>query len=161
PAPRAQDEGWRPALARWAAANVATIHRHPWTRHVPVGGPPMGPNQVRWMEHGLAALRGTGLRGTERLSTVLLVSGYARNWGTLTADIIEAAARAGLSPDQVGVRYWQQLARLTRHGPYPEIRQLLAEDIAEDDEEFDAEWRFGLDRVLDGIEALIRARANG
>ncbi|MFG2103728.1 TetR/AcrR family transcriptional regulator [Micromonospora echinaurantiaca] len=159
PEPRRPDEGWRPALARWAAGNIEAIRRHPWIRHVPVGGPPMGPNGVRWLEHGLAALRGTGLRADERVSTVLLVSGYARNWATLTADLAEAAARAGQSPEELGVRYWQQLERLTRGGSYPEIRQLFTEEIVEDTEEFDAEWRFGLDRLLDGIEALVRARS--
>ncbi|MGN9767095.1 TetR/AcrR family transcriptional regulator [Micromonospora sp. SD12] len=158
PAPRGPDEGWRPALARWAHANVAAIHRHPWIRQVPIGGPPMGPNGVRWMEQGLAALRGTGLRGIERLSTILLVSGYARYWATLTADLTEAAAREQLSPDEVGARYWQQLERLTRNGPYPAVRELLADAEDELDEELDAEWRFGLDRILDGVEALIRSR---
>ncbi|MGK5520160.1 TetR/AcrR family transcriptional regulator [Micromonospora sp. URMC 107] len=158
PAPRGPDEGWRTALARWAHANVAAIHRHPWIRQVPIGGPPMGPNGVRWMEQGLAALRGTGLRGLERLSTILLVSGYARYWATLTADLTEAAAREQLSPDEVGARYWQQLERLTRNGPYPAVRELLADAADEMDEELDAEWRFGLDRILDGVEALIRSR---
>ncbi|MCX4385493.1 TetR/AcrR family transcriptional regulator [Micromonospora peucetia] len=159
PAPRGPDEDWRPALARWARANVTAVHRHPWTRQVPVGGPPMGPNGVRWMEAGLAALRGTGLRGTERLSTIMLVSGYARNWATLTADMTEAAAREQLSPDAVGVRYWQQLARLTRNGPYPAIRELYAEEVdGGEEEDFEAEWRFGLDRILDGVEVLIRSR---
>ncbi|MEU4380948.1 TetR/AcrR family transcriptional regulator [Micromonospora echinofusca] len=158
PAPRGPDEGWRPALARWAHANVAAIHRHPWIRQIPIGGPPMGPNGVRWMEQGLAALRGTGLRGVERLSTILLVSGYARYWATLTADLTEAAAREQLSPDEVGARYWQQLERLTRNGPYPAVRELLADAEDELDEELDAEWRFGLDRILDGVEALIRSR---
>ncbi|MEU7932678.1 TetR/AcrR family transcriptional regulator [Micromonospora echinofusca] len=159
PAPRGPDEGWRPALARWAHANVAAIHRHPWIRQIPIGGPPMGPNGVRWMEQGLAALRGTGLRGVERLSTILLVSGYARYWATLTADLTEAAAREQLSPDEVGARYWQQLERLTRNGPYPAVRELLADAEDELDEELDAEWRFGLDRILDGVEALISSRA--
>lgn len=159
PQARRPDEDWRPALARWASGNIEAIRRHPWIRHVPVGGPPMGPNQVRWLEHGLAALRGTGLHANERVSTVLLVSGYARNWATLTADIAEAAARAGQSAEELGVRYWQQLDRLTRGGSYPEIRGLLTEELAEDTEEFDAEWRFGLDRLLDGIEVLVRERA--
>ncbi|MFI7515308.1 TetR/AcrR family transcriptional regulator [Micromonospora echinofusca] len=158
PAPRGPDEGWRPALARWAHANVAAIHRHPWIRQIPIGGPPMGPNGVRWMEQGLAALRGTGLRGVERLSTILLVSGYARYWATLTADLTEAAAREQLSPDEVGARYWQQLERLTRNGPYPAVRELLADAEDELDEELDAEWWFGLDRILDGVEALISSR---
>ncbi|MEU7996856.1 TetR/AcrR family transcriptional regulator [Micromonospora sp. NPDC049060] len=159
PAPRAPGEGWRPALARWALANVTAIHRHPWIRQVPISGPPLGPNQVRWMEQGLAALHGTGLHGVERLSTIMLVSGYARNWATLTADLDEAAAREQLDPDDAGVRYWQQLALLTRHGAYPAIRELLAESVeGEQDEVFDTEWQFGLDRILDGVEVLIRGR---
>ncbi|MEU6076551.1 TetR/AcrR family transcriptional regulator [Micromonospora sp. NPDC047074] len=165
PAPRGPDEGWRPALARWARANMVAIHRHPWIRQVPVSGPPLGPNGVRWMEQGLAALRGTGLNAAERLSAIMLVNGYARYWATLTVDMTEAAARRQLSPDDVGVHYWQQLARLTRHGPYPAIRELLAEEAdggAEtaggEEEEFEAEWRFSLDRILDGIEVLIRSR---
>ncbi|RKN39378.1 TetR/AcrR family transcriptional regulator [Micromonospora endolithica] len=159
PAARGADEDWRPALARWAWANAATIHRHPWIRHVPIGGPPLGPNQVRWMERALAALRGSGLRGGERLSTVMLVSGYARNWATLNADLAVAAGRAGLSADEVGAHYWQQLARLTRHGPYPAIHELLTDATFDETEEFDDEWHFGLGRILDGVEALIRSRA--
>ncbi|TDB77655.1 TetR/AcrR family transcriptional regulator [Micromonospora sp. KC723] len=160
PPPRGPDEGWRSALTRWAEANVAAIRRHPWLRHVPVSGPPIRPNQVRWMERGLDSLRGTGLLPSERLSTVLLVSGYARHWATLTADLAEAAARAKLTAEEVGVRYWRHLERLTRAGAFPAIRELLAEWVGEeDDEEFDAEWQFGLDRVLDGVDALIRSRS--
>ncbi|MGN9777310.1 TetR/AcrR family transcriptional regulator [Micromonospora sp. H33] len=160
PPPRGTDEGWRPALARWAEANVAAIQRHPWLRHVPISGPPIRPNQVRWMEHGLGTLRGTGLRPSERLSTVLLVSGYARNWATLTADITEAAARSGLSPEEAGIRYWQHLDQLTRGTAFPAIRELLTDWAEnEEEEEFDAEWRFGLDRILDGVEVLIRSRS--
>ncbi|TDB81131.1 TetR/AcrR family transcriptional regulator [Micromonospora sp. KC721] len=159
PPPRDPDEGWRSALTRWAEGNVAAIRRHPWLRHVPVSGPPIRPNQVRWMERGLDSLRGTGLLPSERLSTVLLVSGYARNWATLTVDLAEAAARSQLTAEEAGVRYWQHLERLTRAGAFPAIRELLAEwAAAEDDEEFDAEWQFGLDRLLDGVEALISGR---
>ncbi|WP_433532479.1 TetR/AcrR family transcriptional regulator [Micromonospora sp. CA-263727] len=160
PRPRAADEGWRPALARWAEGNLAALRRQPWIRHVPIGGPPISPNQVRWMEYGLAALSGTGLRGTERLSTIMLVSGYARSWANTTADLAEAAARTGQTPEEVGLRYWHHLTRLTASGPYPAIHELLAEEGG-DDEDIEADWHFGLGRVLDGIEAMIEARGAG
>ncbi|WP_331461197.1 TetR/AcrR family transcriptional regulator [Micromonospora tarapacensis] len=160
PRPRGPDEGWRPALARWGEGNLVALRRQPWMRHVPISGPPINPNQVRWMEYGLAALRGTGLRAAERISTIMLVSGYARSWATLTADLAEAAARTGRTPEEVGLRYWQQLAVVTAPGPYPAIHELLSEDD-EDDGDIDAEWRFGLDRVLDGVAMLIEARAAG
>ncbi|MEW2385238.1 TetR/AcrR family transcriptional regulator C-terminal domain-containing protein [Micromonospora sp. NPDC047707] len=158
PSPRGSDEGWRPALARWAEANVAAIRRRPWLRHVPISGPPIRPNQVHWMEQGLGTLRGTGLRPTERLSTVLLVSGYARTWATLTVDLAEAAARSGVGPDEANTRYWQHLELLTRTGTFPAVRELLTEWAQEEDEEFDAEWEFGLNRILDGVDALVRSR---
>ncbi|MDG4798620.1 TetR/AcrR family transcriptional regulator [Micromonospora sp. WMMD1082] len=158
PPPRAPDEGWRPALTRWAEANLAALRREPWIRHVPISGPPINPNQVRWFECGLAALRGIPLRGTERLSALMLVSGYTRSWANTVADLAEAAVRTGQTPDEVGQNYWRYLAVLTASGPYPAIHEMLTE--GEDDEEdyFDAEWRFGLGRVLDGVEALIRSR---
>ncbi len=159
PRPRAPGEGWRPALARWAEANLVALRREPWIRHVPISGPPISPNGVRWLEYGLAALRGTGLRGTERISTIMLVSGYTRSWANLAADLAEAAARTGQTPDQVGQHYWQHLAVLTASGPYPAIHELLTEADDDEEEDFDADWRFGLGRVLDGVEALIQARA--
>lgn len=160
PPPRAPGEGWRPALARWGEGNLAALRRQPWIRHVPISGPPIHPNSVRWMEYGLVALRGTGLRAAERISTILLVSGYARSWAVTSADLAEAAARSGQTPEEVGRRYWQHLAMVTAPGPYPAIHELIAEAGA-DEEENEAEWRFGLDRVLDGVETLIKARAAG
>ncbi|GIJ22614.1 TetR/AcrR family transcriptional regulator [Micromonospora lutea] len=162
PTPRGVDEGWRPALARWGEGHVTAMRRQPWTRHVPISGPPITPNQVRWLEYGLTALRGTGLRGTERVSAIMLVSGYARSWATLTADIAEAAARTGQTPEQVGLRYWRHLAVVTGSGPYPAIHELLAEGEEYDDEDdIDLEWRFGLDRILDGVAVMIDARTAG
>ncbi|MEV6815736.1 TetR/AcrR family transcriptional regulator [Micromonospora sp. NPDC051296] len=158
PQPRAPGEGWRPALTRWAEGNLAALRREPWIRHVPISGPPINPNSVRWLEYGLAALRGTGLRGTERISTIMLVSGYTRSWANTTADLAEAAARTGQTPDQVGQHYWQHLALLTASGPYPAIHELLTEADDEEEDYYDAEWRFGLGRVLDGVETLIQAR---
>ncbi|TCB95995.1 TetR/AcrR family transcriptional regulator [Micromonospora zingiberis] len=158
PQPRAPGEGWRPALARWGEGHLTALRRQPWIRHVPINGAPINPNQVRWLEYGLHALRGTGLRATERISTIMLVNGYARSWATLSLDLAEAAARSGQTPDEVGMRYWRNLTVVTAPGPYPAIHELLTETGDEDDDE-DAEWRFGLGRVLDGVEVLIESRA--
>ncbi|WP_396888529.1 TetR/AcrR family transcriptional regulator [Micromonospora craniellae] len=43
PRPRAPDEGWRPALTRWAEGNLTALRRQPWIRHVPISGPPDQP----------------------------------------------------------------------------------------------------------------------
>lgn len=38
-----------------------------------------GPNELGWLEAGLAALAGTGLTGTERIDTIVLLSGHVRS----------------------------------------------------------------------------------
>ncbi|WP_434743620.1 TetR/AcrR family transcriptional regulator [Micromonospora sp. SH-82] len=161
PAPRGPDEQWRPALTRWAGELVDRIRRRPWVRHVPIDGPPMGPRQVGWMEQGLATLDGIGLRGIEPLSTILLISQYARSHAALTLDLVDAATAAGTTPDEAGQRYWQQLEVVTRSGAYPQIRRLMTDLADAEETDADADWRFGLDRILDGIEALVSSRHPG
>ena len=50
---------------------------------IPISGPPTTPNGVAWMEAGLASLAETGLDEGEKLSVILLLSGYVRNEVTL------------------------------------------------------------------------------
>src|SRR3954464_8445635 len=95
PAAPRRGQGWRAGIERWAWTYHDALRRHPWVLRVPISGPPVTPNQVRWLEDGLAALRDTGLPESEKLSVILLVSGFVRNEATLAADIAVAAAASG------------------------------------------------------------------
>ncbi len=159
-------EGWRRSLERWARAELAVYRRHRWVLRVPISGPPITPNQVAWLEWGLACLTGTGLREGEKLSAILLVTGYDRNQATLEADIATAMA-AGVAGAQPMASYGRTLARLIDPERFPALHAAIAAgaldapegEIEEDD--MDSEFTFGLDRVLDGIEALIEKRRTG
>src|SRR4029077_15281845 len=95
PAPRASREGWRPALARWARAQLTELRRQPWALRIPISGPPITPNQTVCVERGLGRLDGTGLDASERLSGLLLVNGFVRNEALLSADLQNAARASG------------------------------------------------------------------
>ena len=56
-APPDADEDWRAGLARWAWTYHDALRRHPWVLRVPISGPPVTPNQVAWLEDGLALAR--------------------------------------------------------------------------------------------------------
>jgi AcrR family transcriptional regulator len=159
PAQRAPDEDWREALSRWAWAELAALRRHPWVVRVPISAPPLAPNNVAWLEMGLRALRGTGLTEQEKMSTILLVSGYVRNWAGVIADVVEAAQAAGSTVDEAMAGYGRTLAKLIDAARFPALSEVIAAGALDDeDEPDDAEFVFGLERVLDGIEALVRAR---
>jgi AcrR family transcriptional regulator len=148
--------GWRAGLERSAWTYHDALRRHPWVLHVPIGGPPVTPNQVRWLDEGLAALRETGLTEPEKLSVILLVSGYVRNEATLAADIAAAAARGG---GEVMPAWGRTLERLTDPERFPALHAALRSEAFARDDEPDDEFVFGLERVLDGVAALVHRRA--
>jgi AcrR family transcriptional regulator len=147
------DEGWRAGLARWAWGYHARLREHPWGLRVPISGPPITPNQVAWLEDGLWSLRDTGLSEEDKASVVLVISGYVRSEGTLTADL----SAANPSPGDVMSGYPQLLAALTDARRFPAIHAVLAAGVFDTADHPDKEFAFGLERILDGIDALIRA----
>lgn len=155
-APAPPEERWRDGMTRWAWTYHDALRRHPWVLRVPISGPPVTPNQIAWLEDGLRSLGATGLAEGEKLSVILLVSGYVRNEATLSADLA-AAARSG--DGQVMPTWSQQLARLTDAARFPALHAALASDVFDQDDDPDDEFSFGLERLLDGIEALVRRRA--
>ena len=162
PAPRGPEESWRDALARWAWTELAVYRRNPWVLRIPISGPPTTPNQVAWLERGLGFLAGTGLREDEKLSVILLVTGYVRNQGTLQADIAAAQAAGATPPDpEMMGSYGRLLARLTDPERFPALRAVIAAGVFDEPDDGDFDFSFGLERVLDGIESLIEKRRTG
>jgi AcrR family transcriptional regulator len=145
------DEPWRAGLTRWAVGVREAYRRHPWTLKVPISAPPLGPNNIAWLESALRALAGTPLAEQDKLSTVLLLSGFVRNEATLTADF--AAASGG---EQVMPGYGALLSELTDGARFPALHRAIASGALDDEDDLDAEFTFGLRRILDGVEVLIR-----
>ena len=153
PPPAVAGESWRDGLARWAWAEHDALRRHPWIVRVPISGPPALPNGTAWLERGLHCLRDTGLGEAEKLSVILLVSGFVRNEATLATDI-EAAGSTDVMRG-----YARLLARLTDADRFPALHRAIAGGGFDDDDDIDAEFVFGLERVLDGIGTLVASRA--
>ncbi|NJC73174.1 TetR/AcrR family transcriptional regulator [Planosporangium thailandense] len=159
PEPVRPDEGWRDGLERWARAELAGLRRHPWVVRVPISGPPLTPNSTAWLEVALRALRGTRLTGQQKMSVILLITSFVRSWAALVADIAEAAQAAGATPDDAMAGYGRALAGLIDPARFPELSEVIAAGALDDeDEPEDGEFLFGLERILDGIDVLVRAR---
>jgi AcrR family transcriptional regulator len=162
PARRGPEESWRDGLARWARTELEVYRRNPWVLRIPISGPPVTPNAIAWLERGLDTLRDTGLREDEKLSVILLVTGYVRNQGTLQADIAAAQAAGATPPDpEMMPSYGGLLARLTDPERFPALHAVIAAGVFDEPDEADYDFVFGLERVLDGIETLIDRRRNG
>jgi AcrR family transcriptional regulator len=152
------DDGWRAGLSRWAWGQHDVMRRHPWALRIPITGPPTTPNQVAWFEDALSSLQGTGLAESEKASVVLLLSGFVRNEAALTAELAAGIRASGSTADEMMSGYARLLARLTDAERFPALHAVLAAGVFDVADDPDDEFVFGLDRLLDGVDALVRAR---
>jgi AcrR family transcriptional regulator len=150
PPPAPPGEDWRTGLRRWAVGVRAAYRRHPWALRVPISAPPLGPNNVAWLENALRALAVTRLSEQQKLSTVLLVSGFVRNDVTLDLDLA-----AGAGGEQVMPTYARMLGALIEGGDFPALADAIASGALSDEDDPDSEFEFGLERILDGVAALV------
>ncbi len=153
PPPAPAGEDWRAGLTRWAVGVRDAYRRHPWALRVPISAPPLGPNNVAWLDNALRTLTKTPLSEQQKLSTVLLVSGFVRNDATLNQDL--AAGAAGSGGGQVMPMYARMLGALIEGGDFPALADAVASGALEDEDDPDSEFEFGLERILDGVAALI------
>ncbi|MEH1166097.1 TetR/AcrR family transcriptional regulator [Micromonospora sp. CPCC 205539] len=158
PGPPAPDDDWRAGLIRWAWAEHEVLRQRSWLLHVPITGPPITPQQLGWLEDGLRCLDGTSLAEGEKMSALLLITGYVRNEATLTSQIAEGSRAAGVAPSEMMPAYGRMVAQLIDPARFPALHRVLAAGIMNQDDDPDDEFTFGLDRILDGIETLIHRR---
>ena len=147
---------WRASLSRWAHAERDALRTRRWVVHLQMSGPPITPNQIGWLERGLWCLRDTGLPPHQKLAAMMLVSGYVWRESQLMIDIQAAVSRDD-KWQKVLLNYGENLAAVADPEKFPEVHALIASGIFADTgaDDIDAEFAFGLDRILDGIATLI------
>ena len=151
------DEDWRAGLTRWSWAIRAAYQRHPWVLQIPIRGLPSLPNEVAWFEEGLRCLAGTGLAEAAKGSVILLVTGYVRNAATIDTDIEAAIRASGQTPDEWMSSYARTITRLADPQRFPALTKFIAAGVFDRADPPDTEFSFGLERILDGIAALVHA----
>ena len=155
PGPLAAGESWRDGLSRWAWAMRAALRRHPWAARLPISGMPIMPREIAWFEDALACLADTGLSEARKASVILLLAGYVRNLAITEADIAAAVAASGLGQDEWMASYPRMLGQLTDPQRFPALTAFIAAGVFDAADGPDDEFVFGLDRILDGVGALI------
>lgn len=143
---------WRAGLRAWAEEIFRRYRTHPWTLELSTGVRPMGPHELGWLESALGALAATPLTGPERLDTVVVLNGHVRS----------LVQQMGVGdPDGPEERLVGQMAEVMAIAGerYPAVTAALREQAAGGSDRDDA-LDFGIDRILDGLEALIDRRGH-
>ena len=155
-------DDWRSRLRTWAMIQRDMIDRHPWITQMPMAAPPMAPNSLTFVERGLEAMDGTGLDDADKLRVIGLISSYTLSEARMAHDAARAARALAAAAGGEAMPVWTfeaLLREVTDEQTYPRLHRLAwSEGIGDNPAGFDEqeEFRFGLDRILDGVEVLIR-----
>ncbi|TXK41039.1 TetR/AcrR family transcriptional regulator [Nonomuraea sp. C10] len=151
---------WRDYLGLWARANRDFLLARPWLLSVDRSVPPAGPRAMLWLDRALAALGDAGLDAGERVRAATTLSGYAASDAMLTY-AMRAPAPDGYDGLSGAADYGQMLDALLDPAVYPALSAAVREGAFRGAEGWtdDADFTFGLDLLLDGVEALVARRA--
>jgi len=151
---------WRERVRSLADQNRALYAAHPWLIHAGASRPPLGPGVITKYEYELSAFDGLGLSDVEVDAALTFVLGFVQANARSAADAA-ALPEATAMTDEA---WWQAQADLLRRvvdpKKFPRATRIgEAAGAAQGGAyEADAAYRFGMDRVLDGLEKLVERR---
>jgi AcrR family transcriptional regulator len=160
PRPAWPGDGWRERLAAVARDNRALFEAHPWAATISTSRPPLGPGLMGKYEHELSALANAGLDDVETDAALTFVLDFVRSSALAAHDARAARQDTGMTDDE----WWEAnaplLARIVDADAYPTAARVGAAAGAAHGGAYspDHAWEFGLERVLDGLGALIERR---
>jgi hypothetical protein len=138
---------WRETLTGWALEFFDRAVAHAWSVELAQRAHTPGPRELQWFEVGLAAMDGLPLTSAERLDVLALLSGH----------VLSLVRRSTVSGSPEGDLAGSIVPILAlRADEYP-FTAAAFEDASDGGR--DAGLRFGIDRALDGVEAMMQRRA--
>lgn len=153
---------WRERLVAIADENRVLFVTHPWAAAISTTRPPLGPGLMAKYEHELSALDGLGLDDVEMDASLTYLLGFVQSCSRATWDARAAELESGLGDEEWWAANAPLLARVFNETAYPIAARVGAAAGAAYGGAYDPEhaYAFGLQRVLDGLEALIDKRRN-
>lgn len=151
-------DGWRARLLALYAEQVLLYQRHPWMLSLPINGSPITPHSSAWLDASLEALEATPLSADERMAVALAVTGNARWCGIVQAGYTEQARGSGLGPDEVARRESELYDRVITADEFPALRRAIDDGVFTSPSD---PFRFGIERVFDGVAAYIDSLDRG
>jgi AcrR family transcriptional regulator len=153
-------DDWRERLAAVARDNRALFDAHPWAAAVSTSRPPLGPGLMAKYEHELNALAGAGLDDVETDAALTFLLDFVRTSARAAQEAQSTRADSGMTDEEWWSANAPLLERVLDPAAYPTAARVGSAAGAAHGAAYSPEhaWEFGLERVLDGLEALVERR---
>ncbi len=148
--------GWRPGALLFAHSLRAGVLRHPWIPEVIYTRPSIGPNAVAVGSRGLALFEAGGFTGNDIDHALGAVMAYVLGQASAEVAFHRVVRKSGQS-----IEVWtddvleQAKAAIQEH---PEMQESLRRRTTADPAQvMNESFAFGLDTLLDGLEARLKS----
>ncbi len=141
---------WRPQMIRRADSARAVLARHRWAIGLLESRPTPGPANLRHHDTVLATLRAAGFSAEMTAHAYALLDSYVYGFA------LQEAALPFKGPDSVGA-VAEPILELVASGEYPHLVDMATSYYLQPGYDFGEEFRFGLELILDALEARLVA----
>jgi len=139
---------WRPEMERRADSARAVLARHRWAIGLLESRPDPGPANLRHHDIVLATLRAAGFSPELTAHAYALIDSYVYGFA------LQEASLPFEGRESVGDVAGPIMERMAA-GAYPHLAQMATTYYLQPGYDFGDEFRFGLDLILDGLEAAL------
>jgi AcrR family transcriptional regulator len=148
---------WRQRLSAVAEENRALYQTHPWAAEVSTLRPPLGPGLMAKYDHELRAFDGLGLSDVEMDDALTHLLSFVQASARAAADARAAQMDSAMDDQTWWAANAPLLARVLDQDAYPLATRVgtAAGTALSSAHDPDHAYRFGLDRLLDGLAAFI------
>ncbi|MCW2917900.1 MAG: hypothetical protein JWN52_5968 [Actinomycetia bacterium] len=145
---------WRSQLRGLAERSRTALHRHPWLAPLAGGRQAASPNRIRLVEQVLGILDGLGLSMDEMLTVMVTLLSFIHGFVQTELADSEALRRTGLDLKQWMTLQVPYIRTVIDSGDYPMFTRMTTE-AGRSLTSFDERWEYGLERLLDSVQANI------
>jgi AcrR family transcriptional regulator len=143
---------WKAELRKRAISTRAALNRHRWAIGEMEGRTSHGPSNLRVHDAVLGCLRAAGF------SLETTVHAYSVQDAYIYGFVLQETDMSSETPEDFAAEAQRQMREYAAVlADYPHLVEVVGGHVAESGYDYDAEFLFGLDVILDGLERLLDA----
>jgi AcrR family transcriptional regulator len=145
--PPSLEHDWKTAMRRRALSTRAALNRHRWAVGQMEGRTDHGPSNLRLHDAVLGCLRAAGF------SLEMTVHAYSVQDAYIYGFALQETDMSSRTPDDFAAEAQRQMSAYEDVlADYPHLVEVVGGHVAESGYDYDTEFLFGLDLILDGLE---------
>jgi AcrR family transcriptional regulator len=144
---------WKAELRKRATSTRAALNRHRWAIGEMEGRTTHGPNNLRLHDAVLGCLRAAGFSIEMTVHAMSVQDAYIYGFALQQSDMSSETPQDFAAEARRQMREYADALR-----EYPHLVEVVGDHVARTGYDYDAEFRFGLDVILDRLEQLLTQR---